>query len=59
MIDKIYTIWCDGQGCIEWYSNGEHFRSEVKKNAKKKGWTVNEYGEFCPECGKEFKKGDI
>lgn len=52
MIQQETTLKCDSKGCQESLRTFERLVPihELKREARKKGWRINEHNHFCPVC---------
>ena len=48
---KNVTLWCDGEGCDEWYQASRSRVEPAESEAERNGWTKEATDEhYCPGC---------
>lgn len=51
----VYTVWCDGEGCLQWDADGsENTITKAVASAKHGGWVRKRVNgrivDLCPHC---------
>ena len=50
-IEREHSVWCDGDGCVEWHGFGTaRTKAQAAKQARYIGWTSKGTQWFCPAC---------
>lgn len=51
-MSKATTIWCDYKNCSDWAGNTNELAEEIRKSARKEGWTYRNGKDYCPKHSK-------
>jgi hypothetical protein len=52
--NKVVTLWCDVEGCVEMYSIESQYMPATRRYARDRGWRSEEDRDFCPRHASLF-----